>query len=59
MATITKCLFPVAGYGTGFLPITKSMPKELLSVVNKPPLQVKDFVAATDYCFEHGPDEHH
>ena len=24
---INKCLFPVAGYGTRFLPATKSMPK--------------------------------
>ena len=33
---IKKCLFPVAGYGTRFLPATKSMPKEMLPVVNKP-----------------------
>ena len=33
---IGKCLFPVAGYGTRFLPATKSMPKEMLPVVNKP-----------------------
>ena len=33
---IRKCLFPVAGYGTRFLPATKSMPKELLPIVNKP-----------------------
>ena len=26
---IGKCLFPVAGYGTRFLPATKSMPKEM------------------------------
>jgi len=32
---IKKCLFPVAGYGTRFLPATKSMPKEMLPVVNK------------------------
>ena len=31
-----KCLFPVAGYGTRFLPATKSMPKELLPILNKP-----------------------
>ena len=34
-----KCLFPVAGYGTRFLPATKSMPKEMLPVVNKPLVQ--------------------
>jgi len=33
---IHKCLFPVAGYGTRFLPATKSSPKEMLPVVNKP-----------------------
>jgi UTP--glucose-1-phosphate uridylyltransferase len=36
---IKKCLFPVAGYGTRFLPATKSMPKEMLTVVNKPLVQ--------------------
>ena len=36
---IQKCLFPVAGYGTRFLPATKSMPKEMLPVVNKPLVQ--------------------
>ncbi|MCB1676527.1 MAG: UTP--glucose-1-phosphate uridylyltransferase GalU [Halioglobus sp.] len=36
---ISKCLFPVAGYGTRFLPATKSMPKEMLPVVNKPLVQ--------------------
>lgn len=33
---IKKCLFPAAGYGTRFLPATKSMPKEMMPVVNKP-----------------------
>ena len=33
---IKKCLFPAAGYGTRFLPATKSIPKEMLPVVNKP-----------------------
>jgi len=36
---LRKCLFPVAGYGTRFLPATKSMPKEMLPVVNKPLVQ--------------------
>jgi UTP--glucose-1-phosphate uridylyltransferase len=36
---IQKCLFPVAGYGTRFLPATKSTPKEMLPIVNKPLLQ--------------------
>ena len=39
IALIKKCLFPVAGYGTRFLPATKSMPKEMLPVVNKPLVQ--------------------
>jgi UTP--glucose-1-phosphate uridylyltransferase len=45
---ITKCLFPVAGYGTRFLPATKSMPKEMLPVVNKPLVQygVEEAIAA-------------
>jgi UTP--glucose-1-phosphate uridylyltransferase len=36
---IKKCLFPAAGYGTRFLPTTKSMPKEMLPIVNKPLIQ--------------------
>ena len=38
-SVIKKCLFPAAGYGTRFLPTTKSMPKEMLPVVNKPLIQ--------------------
>lgn len=36
---VYKCLFPVAGYGTRFLPATKSMPKEMLPIVDKPLIQ--------------------
>lgn len=36
---ISKCIFPVAGYGTRFLPATKSQPKEMLPIVNKPLVQ--------------------
>lgn len=36
---VRKCIFPVAGYGTRFLPATKSMPKEMLPIVNKPLVQ--------------------
>ena len=45
---IKKCLFPVAGYGTRFLPATKSTAKEMLPVVNKPLLQygVEEALAA-------------
>lgn len=39
MALINKCLFPAAGYGTRFLPVTKCMPKEMLPLVNKPLIQ--------------------
>lgn len=36
---INKCLFPAAGYGTRFLPATKSMPKEVLPILDKPLIQ--------------------
>lgn len=36
---IRKAVFPVAGLGTRFLPATKSMPKEMLTVVDKPVIQ--------------------
>ncbi len=36
---IRKCIFPVAGYGTRFLPATKAMPKEILPVLDKPLVQ--------------------
>ncbi len=36
---ITKCLFPAAGYGTRFLPVTKAMPKEMLPILTKPLIQ--------------------
>ena len=39
MSVIKKCLFPAAGYGTRFLPATKSMPKEMLPIVTKPLIQ--------------------
>ncbi len=39
MKTIKKCLFPAAGYGTRFLPATKSMPKEMLPILTKPLIQ--------------------
>ncbi len=37
--TITKCLFPVAGYGTRFLLATKNVPKEMLPILDKPLIQ--------------------
>ena len=36
---IKKAIFPVGGLGTRFLPATKSMPKEMLPVVDKPIIQ--------------------
>jgi len=36
---IRKAVFPVAGFGTRFLPATKAIPKELLPVVDKPLIQ--------------------
>ena len=36
---ITKAVFPVGGLGTRFLPATKAMPKEMLTVVDKPLIQ--------------------
>ncbi|HEB80783.1 MAG TPA: hypothetical protein ENI71_02785, partial [Chromatiales bacterium] len=36
---ITKAVFPVAGMGTRFLPVTKATPKEMLPIVDKPLIQ--------------------
>lgn len=36
---VTKAIFPVAGLGTRFLPATKSIPKEIMSLVDKPLIQ--------------------
>ena len=36
---ITKAVFPVAGMGTRFLPATKSIPKEILTLVDRPLIQ--------------------
>jgi UTP--glucose-1-phosphate uridylyltransferase len=36
MKSVRKAVFPVAGLGTRFLPATKAMPKEMLTVVDKP-----------------------
>ena len=36
---VTKAIFPVAGMGTRFLPATKSVPKEILTLVDKPLIQ--------------------
>ncbi|MGE5236235.1 MAG: UTP--glucose-1-phosphate uridylyltransferase GalU [Acidobacteriota bacterium] len=43
-----RAVFPVAGFGTRFLPATKAIPKELLPIVDKPAVQyvVEEAVAA-------------
>jgi UTP--glucose-1-phosphate uridylyltransferase len=48
MPKIKKAIFPVAGFGTRFLPATKAQPKEMLMVVDKPVIQylVEQAVAA-------------
>ena len=37
--SITKAIFPVAGFGTRFLPETKSIPKEIHTLVVRPHMQ--------------------
>jgi UTP--glucose-1-phosphate uridylyltransferase len=39
MQRIRKAVFPVAGLGTRFLPATKAIPKEMLTVVDRPVIQ--------------------
>ncbi len=50
-ARIRKAVFPVAGLGTRFLPATKTVPKEMLPVVDKPLIQY-----AVDEAIEAGCD---
>ncbi len=50
---VRKAVFPVAGLGTRFLPATKSVPKELLTVVDRPILQhvvEEAFEAGIEHC---------
>ena len=55
MKRVRKCVFPVAGLGSRFLPATKASPKEMMPVVDKPLIQyaVEEAVAAglTDMIF--------
>lgn len=48
MKKITKAVFPAAGLGTRFLPVTKAQPKEMLPIVDKPVIQylVEEAVAS-------------
>ena len=55
--TVTKAIFPVAGLGTRFLPATKSVPKEIMTLVDRPLIQyaidearaagIKEFIFVT------------
>lgn len=58
MTALRKCLFPVAGYGTRFLPATKALPKEMLPILDKPLVQygVEEAVEAglNHICFVTG-----
>ncbi|PIV72955.1 MAG: UTP--glucose-1-phosphate uridylyltransferase [Rhodobacteraceae bacterium CG17_big_fil_post_rev_8_21_14_2_50_65_11] len=57
MKKITKAIFPVAGLGTRFLPATKSVPKEIMTLVDRPLIQyaidearaagIKEFIFVT------------
>lgn len=40
MKKVTKAVIPCAGFGTRFLPITKSVPKEMLPIVDTPSLDI-------------------
>ena len=55
IARVSKAVFPVAGLGSRFLPVTKASPKEMLPVVDKPLIQyaVEEAAAAgiTDMIF--------
>jgi UTP--glucose-1-phosphate uridylyltransferase len=54
---VTKAIFPVAGLGTRFLPATKAIPKEIMTLVDKPLIQyaideasaagIKEFIFVT------------
>ncbi len=48
MRAMTKAVFPVAGFGSRFLPATKASPKEMMPIVDKPLIQyaVEEAVAA-------------
>jgi len=50
---IKYCLFPVAGLGTRLLPVTKSIPKEMIPILSKPLIQY-----AVEEAYDLGIDEH-
>ncbi|MDE6967195.1 MAG: UTP--glucose-1-phosphate uridylyltransferase [Clostridia bacterium] len=49
MKKVTKAVIPCAGFGTRFLPITKSVPKEMLPIVDTPSLDI-----IVDECINSG-----
>lgn len=59
--SIKKAIFPVAGLGTRFLPVTKAQPKEMLPIVDKPAIQyvVEEAVESNidDFLFITGRDK--
>ena len=50
--TARKVVFPVAGLGTRFLPITKAVPKEMLPIFDRPLIQWAVEEAAAAECNE-------
>jgi len=58
MPKLRKAVFPVAGFGSRFLPVTKASPKEMMPIVDKPLIQyaVEEAAAAgiTDMIFVTG-----
>ena len=52
MKKVRKAVIPVAGMGTRFLPVTKSVPKEMLPIIDKPTLQY-----IVEECVESGIEE--
>lgn len=59
--SVKKAIFPVAGLGTRFLPVTKAQPKEMLPIVDKPAIQyvVEEAVESNidDFLFITGRDK--
>jgi UTP--glucose-1-phosphate uridylyltransferase len=59
---VRKAVFPVAGLGTRFLPATKAMPKEMLTVIDRPLIQhvVEEAMEAgiEEFIFVTSPNKH-
>ena len=50
MKKITKCVIPVAWFGTRFLPATKALPKEMFPIIDKPVMQILVEEAISAWC---------